>query len=191
MMREVRSVQDMDLLVNVSAGYPGSKEWVLYASTPFGRSPSNPDGFQMVAGCTGVQAPLMYPYIPRQLAGLLGAIKGAAEYEFLVNRWILERRLAAILERGGLGAEEAMGLAKDLASSPAAAEEFAASGEAASLPPELKAELVAAAEAPIPGKYLEGQRRMGPQLVAHLLMVGLILAGNAIYFASRRRGGAR
>jgi hypothetical protein len=183
MMREVRSVQDMDLLVNVSAGYPGSKEWVLYAATPF--------GIKTVAGCTGVQAPLMYPYIPRQLAGLLGAIKGAAEYEFLVNRWILERRLAAILERGGVGAEEAMALAKDLASSPGAAGEFVVSGEAASLSPEAKAELVAVAEAPIPGKYLEGQRRMGPQLVAHLLMVGLILAGNAIYFASRRRGGAQ
>jgi hypothetical protein len=191
MMREVRSVQDMDLLVNVSAGYPGSKEWVLYAATPFGRSASNPEGFQTVAGCTGVQAPLMYPYIPRQLAGLLGAIKGAAEYEFLVNTSIRERRMAAVLERGGIAAAEAMDLAKAFARSPGAAEEFTVSGEAASLSPEIKTELVAVAEAPSPGKYLEGQRRMGPQLVAHLLMVGLIVAGNAIYFTSRKRGGGR
>lgn len=183
MMREVRSVQDVDLLVNVSAGYPGSKEWVLYASTPF--------GIRTVAGCTGVQAPLMYPYIPKQLTGLLGAIKGAAEYEFLVNTWIRERRIAAVLERGGVGPEQATALAKDFAQSPGAAQEFTVSGEAASLSPEVKAELIAVADAPIPGKYLEGQRRMGPQLVAHLLMVVLILAGNAIYFMSRKRGGTR
>ena len=191
MMREVRSVQDVDLLVNVSAGYPGSKEWVLYASTPFGRSASNPEGFQTVAGCTGVQAPLMYPYIPKQLTGLLGAIKGAAEYEFLVNTWIRERRIAAVLEQGGVGAEQAMDLATEFAKRPGAAQEFTVSGEAASLSPEVKAELIAVADAPIPGKYLEGQRRMGPQLVAHLLMVVLILAGNAIYFMSRKRGGTR
>ena len=32
----------------------------------------------MVAGVTGVQAPMLYPYIPEQIPGLLGAIKGAA-----------------------------------------------------------------------------------------------------------------
>ncbi|OYW22464.1 MAG: hypothetical protein B7Z55_04595, partial [Planctomycetales bacterium 12-60-4] len=31
-------------------------------------------------------------------------------------------------------------------------------------------------------------RRMGPQLFAHLLMVGLIIVGNAVHFANRRRG---
>ncbi|MFZ9699417.1 MAG: hypothetical protein ACO3BX_06275 [Candidatus Limnocylindrus sp.] len=97
----------------------------------------------------------------------------------------------AVLERGGIAADEAMDLAKQFAKSPGAAEEFTVSGAAASLSPEVKAELIAAADAPIPGKYLEGQRRMGPQLVAHLLMVFLILAGNAIYFMSRKRGGAR
>jgi hypothetical protein len=36
-------------------------------------------------------------------------------------------------------------------------------------------------------KYLEANRRMGPQLVAHLLMIALILAGNWVYFMSRRQ----
>jgi hypothetical protein len=31
---------------------------------------------------------------------------------------------------------------------------------------------------------------MGPQLVAHLLMVGLIIVGNVIFFARKRRGAA-
>ena len=40
-----------------------------------------------------------------------------------------------------------------------------------------------------PGKYVEGQRRMGPQLIAHLLMIGLIVVGNIIYFMERAREG--
>ncbi|HEB60541.1 MAG TPA: hypothetical protein ENJ06_01830 [Phycisphaeraceae bacterium] len=79
MMKGITNIRQMDLLANVSAGSAGTKEWVQYAVTPF------PDDIRMVAGCTGVQAPLLYPYIPEQLPGLLGAIKGAAEYEALVN----------------------------------------------------------------------------------------------------------
>ena len=124
MCKDVENVQEMDLIVNVSGSYPGTKEWVQYAVTPY------PDKIKMVAGCTGVQAPLLYPYIPEQLRGLLGAIKGAAEYESLVVK-------------NYLGEE-------------------------------------------VEQKYLEGKRRMGPQLVAHLLMIALIILGNWIYFAQRR-----
>jgi hypothetical protein len=125
--RDLRNIQKMDLVVNVSAGSPGSKEWVQYAATPF--------GIKMVTGCTGVQAPSLYPYIPSQLAGVLGAIKAAAEYEqALINRY---PRLAQ----------------NDNAK--------------------------------------EGLRRMGPQLVAHLLMIGLIILGNVIFFAEKRRSARR
>ena len=126
MLREIDNVQDMNLIVSVSAGTPGTKEWVQYAVSPY------PDKIRLVAGVTGVQAPLFYPYVPQQIRGMLGAIKGAAEYEALV----LEKY---------------------------------------------------AGPDPDP-KYLEGIRRMGPQFVAHLLMIALIIAGNAIYFAARRRG---
>jgi hypothetical protein len=130
MMEGIRSVQDFDLQINVSAGYPGTKEWVQYAATAF------PDKIRIVAGCTGVQAPLLYPYIPQQLPGLLGAIKGAAEYEKLV----IDKYDRA------LGREPS-------------------------------------------GRYLEGIRRMGPQLVAHVLMILLIIAGNYVYFSERKREG--
>ena len=56
--------------------------------------------------------------------------------------------------------------------------------------PEAKAELIDAATDATPGEFLEGQRRMGPQLFAHLLMVLLIILGNVIFFAQRRRGGS-
>lgn len=134
MMKEIVNIQQMDLVCNVSAGYPGTKEWVQYAVTPFSRD------IKLVGGCTGVQAPLLYPYIPEQLPGLLAAIKGASEYESLVDNWLKEKRAAEGL--------------------PAVVTK---------------------------GKYLEAQRRMGPQLVAHVLMVCLIIAGNVIFFVERRR----
>jgi hypothetical protein len=125
MCRDVPNIQSMKLIVSVSAGYPGTKEWVQYAATPYRGKLS------IVAGCTGVQSPQLFPYIPDQLSGLLAAIKGAAEYEKLVND-----------KYGG---------------------------------PE-----------PAP-KYLEAIRRMGPQLIAHLLMIGLIITGNVLYLIQRRR----
>jgi hypothetical protein len=131
MMQNIKSLQDFDLLVNVSAGYAGTKEWVQYAVTAY------PDKIKLVAGCTGVQAPLLYPYIPEQLPGLLGAIKGAAEYEALV------------IEK--YGKRDAQG------------------------------EIIES------GKYLEGIRRMGPQLVGHVLMIVLIVLGNYVYFIDRKR----
>ena len=130
MCRDLVNIQSMDLVAEVSAGYPGVKEWVQYAATPY------PDQIRLVAGCTGVGAPLLYPYIPEQLKGLLGAIKGAAEYEKLVvDRYDRE----------------------------------------AGREPDLK--------------YLEGKRRMGPQLVAHILMVVLIVVGNIVFFVGRSREG--
>jgi hypothetical protein len=76
-MEGVTSVQDMDLIISISAGLPGTKEWVQYAGTPYNIS--------VISGCTGVQAPQLYPYYPKQMQGLLGAIKGAAEYETMLQ----------------------------------------------------------------------------------------------------------
>lgn len=122
--RDVRSIQQMDLIISVSAGDPGAKQWVQYAATPF--------NILAVAGSTGVQTPGLYPYIPRQLRGVLGAIKAAAEYEqVVIDKYprLAENRRAK-----------------------------------------------------------EGLRRMGPQLVAHLLVIGLIVLGNVIFFTQKRRG---
>ena len=126
MTKNIKNIQDMDLIINVSAGDPGTKQWVQFAATPF--------GITIVSGCTGVQAPQMYPYIPEQLAGVLGAIKAAAEYE------------AAIDE----------------------------------VYPSIAANK----------KAQEAKRRMGPQLVAHSMMILFILVGNWIFFVARKRGEA-
>ena len=73
MTKEIRNLKNFDLIVSVSSGYPGAKEWVQYGG--------DPAQVPIVAGLTAVQTPLNFPYYPRQILGMLGGIKGAAEYE--------------------------------------------------------------------------------------------------------------
>lgn len=73
-MQRVRDYSSFPLLVNISAGYPGTKEWVQQVQSRF--------HLPMVSGCTAVSAPEYYPYLQSgQLQGLLGGMAGAAEYE--------------------------------------------------------------------------------------------------------------
>lgn len=122
----MKNIQNVDLLISVSGSDPGTKQWVQIASTPY--------DIKTVAGVTGVQAPPLYAYIPNQMVGLLGAIKGAAEYE------------QVLLEKY----------------------------------PKFKDN---------PATQ-EGLRRMGPQLIAHMLMIALIILGNIIFFVGKSRGAA-
>ena len=78
MMRDVRDYSSFAMLVNISSGYPGTKEWVQQVNSRF--------HLPMVSGCTAVSAPEYYPYLQAgQLQGLLGGMAGAAEYEVLVK----------------------------------------------------------------------------------------------------------
>ncbi len=133
MMRGINSLRDFALIVNASAGYPGTKEWVQYAATPL--------SIPLVAGNTGVQAAQMFPYYPDQILGLLAAIKGAAEYEALLK------------------------------------EKYPEYGEKDGKPRKA---------------FLKGISTMGPQLIAHCLILLLIVLGNIILFMQRRtREGTR
>ncbi|MGQ0720191.1 MAG: hypothetical protein ACT4PE_01315 [Candidatus Eiseniibacteriota bacterium] len=76
MMKPIRTVADMDLVVAIGSGRPGVKEWVQFAG--------DPTGVKVGGGVTAVEAPLLYPYYPRQLQGLMGGLLGAAEYEALL-----------------------------------------------------------------------------------------------------------
>jgi len=78
-MKGVKNFNNIDFVYNLSAGYPGTMEWVQFASDRFNAT--------LGAGNTAVQAPLMYPYANTgQLVGILGGMKGAAEYEVLAQR---------------------------------------------------------------------------------------------------------
>jgi len=74
LMNKVTNLSSVKLLVNISAGYPGTKEWVQQASRRF--------NLRIISGCTAVSAPEYYAYLQsNQLLGLLGGMAGAAEYE--------------------------------------------------------------------------------------------------------------
>jgi len=121
-MRGVDNLRNMDLIIDVSAGYPGLREWIQYAAVP-GRIP-------ILGGCAAVASPELFPYVPAQCIGLLAGIKGAAEYE----QMLLERYPQFDRPSGRVALE-----------------------------------------------------RMGPQTVAHLLIMVLIVLGNAAYILERRR----
>ncbi len=77
-MKGVRSLKNIDLVIDLSAGFPGIVEWTMIAG---GRHHVKVGG-----GCTAVSAPSYYPYLQsKQIVGLLGGMKGAAEYETLMN----------------------------------------------------------------------------------------------------------
>jgi hypothetical protein len=73
-MHNVRDYSSFPLLISISAGYPGTKEWVQQVQGRF--------HMPLIAGVTAVSAPEYYPYLQsHQLLGLLGGMAGAAEYE--------------------------------------------------------------------------------------------------------------
>lgn len=76
-MQGVRNFSNVDFVFNLSAGYPGTIEWVLFAADRF--------NVKVGAGNTAVQAPMVYPYLGKQLIGLAGGMKGGAEFEILTN----------------------------------------------------------------------------------------------------------
>jgi hypothetical protein len=75
-MEGVRNYSSFALLVSLSTGYPGTREYVQQVQGRF--------HIPIVAGVTAVTAPSLYPYLQTgQLRGLLGGMAGAAEYEDL------------------------------------------------------------------------------------------------------------
>jgi hypothetical protein len=73
-MRGVKNYSSFPLLVSISSGYPGTKEYMQQVQGRF--------HIKVVAGVTAVSAPEYYPYLQSgQLLGLLGGMAGAAEYE--------------------------------------------------------------------------------------------------------------
>jgi len=79
LMKGVKNFDNIDFVYNLSAGYPGTQEWVQFAVDRFNA--------RLGAGNTAVQAPMMYPYMQAgQLIGILGGMKGGAEYEILAKR---------------------------------------------------------------------------------------------------------
>jgi len=114
-LRGVNSYRQMAMVVNLS-GSSATDYWIQFAQGRF-HAP-------LVVGCTAVMATDYYPYLSsKQILGLIGGMKGAAEYERLL---------------------EVVG---------------------------------------------DARRGMDAQSLVHLIVVGLVITGNAALFWSRRSGG--
>ena len=121
MMAEIERLQDLDLLICIGSGFPGLKEWIQFGG--------DITKVPVIGGVTAVEAPLLYPYYPKQLLGLMGGLQGAAEYEkALVTGY----------------------------------PQFEASSK-------------------------QAIQRMGPQTVAHLVIIMFIIIGNLSYLAGGRK----
>jgi hypothetical protein len=78
LLQEVDRYADIELLVTITASAL-AEYWIMWVGGNYGQ--------RIITGCTAIQAVLIYPYYESgQLAGFLGGLKGAAEYEKLTGR---------------------------------------------------------------------------------------------------------
>lgn len=88
MMKSVRNYEQVGIICAVSGG--SSPIWFVQLAQPKW-------GVKVGAGCTAVSAPDYYPYFETgQFSGMLGGMKGAAEYEQLIeNKYQIRGRMRA------------------------------------------------------------------------------------------------
>jgi len=87
MMEDVINIEDFDFVFSLSAGYPGSKEWVQYGC--------DPNNIPLSTGCTSIQVTDIMPYVENdQIRGILAGMPGAAEYESLVEAELQKMEIA-------------------------------------------------------------------------------------------------
>lgn len=80
LMRKVKNFDDIDMVVDFSSMGGGVKTWIQFAKK------TTEESMDIVFGCTGVMVPESYPYLNSgQIQGLLGGLKGAADYESLIK----------------------------------------------------------------------------------------------------------
>jgi hypothetical protein len=78
LMEHVETYRDIKMIVSI-AGSALSEYWAIWAGGRY--------GVKVISGNTAIQAVLIYPYYQAgQISGFLGGLKGAAEYEKLINQ---------------------------------------------------------------------------------------------------------
>ena len=75
----VQNLRDVTYAVSLAAGNPGVEAWYVFGKDKY--------KFELGGGCTGVMAPGLYPLLRSgQINGLIGGLRGAAEYETLLGQ---------------------------------------------------------------------------------------------------------
>ncbi|MGR3302091.1 MAG: hypothetical protein ACUZ8I_06245 [Candidatus Scalindua sp.] len=77
-LKGVQSLHDFDFVIDLASG-SSIEAWIAFGKEKY--------DFDLGAGCTAVIGPDMYPFLQsKQIEGLMSGLKGAAEYEILINR---------------------------------------------------------------------------------------------------------
>jgi hypothetical protein len=75
----IKNLRDVSYVVSLTAGTSGVEAWYLFGKDKY--------KFELGGGCTGVIAPGLYPLLRSgQINGLIGGLRGAAEYEVLIGQ---------------------------------------------------------------------------------------------------------
>ena len=78
-MQNIKTAEDIDLIISFETGTPGLSEWIRQWETPYGT--------RIIMGCIGVMVPEVAPYLQtEQLEALIPGLTASAEYELLLNR---------------------------------------------------------------------------------------------------------
>lgn len=79
MMSDIRDIDDIDLIITISSGDPGIRTYIEQIGAQY--------DVDITGGVTAVSVPGMLPYLQAgNLKGLLAGMRGAAEYENLVDK---------------------------------------------------------------------------------------------------------
>lgn len=77
-LKGVATLRDVSYVVSLAAGTAGIETWYVFGKDKY--------KFELGGGCTGVIAPGLYPLLRSgQINGLIGGLRGAAEYEVLIG----------------------------------------------------------------------------------------------------------
>jgi hypothetical protein len=77
-MKDIKSLRSIDYAISLAAGNPGIEAWYVYGKEKY--------GFELGGGCTAVSAAGLYPFLDTgQINGLMGGLRGAAEYETIIG----------------------------------------------------------------------------------------------------------
>ena len=158
LLKNIYNFNRIGLVFSMSGtSYPES--WVTYANGLYGK--------MVVTGSTAVSAAKYYPFLQtNQMIGLMGGLKGAAEYEQLVER--LEKELNGKDTRAYM---ETLYDGKDLSQY-----------NTAYYTPEFTSEEIQLSLA----RRNTARQGMAPQATAHFYVIILIIIGNIAYFARMR-----
>ncbi len=79
MMETIQEGEDIDVIISIETGTPGTSEWMRQFNAPF--------GIPQITGCIGVSVSGMIPYVQSgQLKALMPGLTVSAEYEILLDK---------------------------------------------------------------------------------------------------------